>query len=70
MPRSDRRPHGSTWTFTFEQFYRSVAVVDARIDVRIHGNGRLCHLGSTAQPIADAVPLSVAVTPLRAALQR
>ena len=42
---------GQTWTFTFEQWFAGLPVIDGRVDVRIHMAGRVCHLGSTAWPV-------------------
>ncbi|HEX5053359.1 MAG TPA: hypothetical protein VFZ65_16400 [Planctomycetota bacterium] len=42
---------GRTWSFTFEQSFRGVPVLDGRVDVRIHMRGRLCYLGSTVWPV-------------------
>ena len=50
---------GRTWTFTFQQTFRGLEVVDGRADVRIHMVGRVVHLGSTAWPVPadfDVVP--------------
>lgn len=50
---------GHTWSFTFDQSFRGVPVLDGRVDVRIHGTGRLVSLGSRAWP----VPADFSVAP-------
>ncbi len=50
---------GRSWSLTFAQHFGGLPVLDARVDVRIHGNGRLVFLGSTAWPL----PASFDVTP-------
>jgi hypothetical protein len=50
---------GRTWTLSFDQHFRGLRVVGGRADVRIHGTGRVCFLGSTAWPVPagfDVVP--------------
>jgi hypothetical protein len=44
---------GRTWTFTYEQWFAGLPVLEGRVDVRLHMTGKLVHLGSTAWPIAD-----------------
>ncbi|MCA8949935.1 MAG: hypothetical protein KDE27_10565 [Planctomycetes bacterium] len=47
---------GQVWSFTFDQQYRGIPVLDGRADVRVHMRGRISALGSTAVPIpADFV---------------
>ncbi|MCA8964668.1 MAG: hypothetical protein KDC48_07270, partial [Planctomycetes bacterium] len=50
---------GRSWSLTFAQHFGGVPVLGARVDVRIHGNGRLVFLGSTAWPL----PATFDVTP-------
>ena len=50
---------GRSWTFTFTQHNKGLEVLGGRVDVRIHGTGRLAFLGSTAWP----VPPTFDVTP-------
>lgn len=42
---------GRTWTFAFDQWFHGLPVVGGRLDVRVHGGGKLVHLGSTAWPV-------------------
>ena len=42
---------GRTWSFTFDQYYRGLPVVDGRADVRINMKGVVAMLGSAAVPI-------------------
>lgn len=50
---------GRTWTFTFDQYFRGLPVIDGRADVRINMIGVVAMLGSTAWPI----PADFDVTP-------
>ncbi|MEQ1633712.1 MAG: hypothetical protein ABL997_15135, partial [Planctomycetota bacterium] len=51
---------GRTYTFAFDQWFAGLPVVGGRIDVRVHGNGKLVHLGSTFWP----VPANFATVPV------
>lgn len=51
---------GRTYTFAFDQWFQGLPVVGGRIDVRVHGNGKLVHLGSTFWP----VPQNFATVPV------
>jgi hypothetical protein len=42
---------GRAWTFTFDQYFRGLPVIDGRADVRINMSGVVAMLGSTAWPI-------------------
>lgn len=42
---------GRSWSFTFVQHHAGLEVVGGRVDVRIHGVGKLAFVGSTAWPI-------------------
>jgi hypothetical protein len=44
---------GQTWAFVYEQYYRGLPVIDGRVDVRVHGVGRIPMFGSTAWQIPD-----------------
>lgn len=44
---------GRTWAIQYTQSFAGLPVLGGRIDVRIHGHGRLVQLGSTAWPIAE-----------------
>jgi hypothetical protein len=44
---------GRSYTFTFDAFWRGLPMAGARVDVRIHGNGRLVGLGSTVARLPD-----------------
>jgi hypothetical protein len=50
---------GRAWTFTFDQHFRGLPVIDGRADVRINMSGVVAMLGSTAWPI----PADFDVTP-------
>ena len=43
---------GRSWTFTFDQYYRGLPVIDGRADIRINMSGVVAMLGSRAWPIA------------------
>ncbi|MFK7740258.1 MAG: hypothetical protein AB8H80_08035 [Planctomycetota bacterium] len=45
---------GRTWTFTFEQSFGGVPVIDGRADVRINMAGVVSMLGSHAVPVPDS----------------
>jgi hypothetical protein len=50
---------GRSWTFTFEQAFRGLPVVDGRVDVRVHMSGKIVHLGIPALLLPadfDALP--------------
>ncbi len=50
---------GRTWSFTFDQFFRGLPVIEGRADVRIHMKGVVSMLGSRAWPVPadfDVVP--------------
>ncbi|MFT4840529.1 MAG: hypothetical protein ACI8UD_003295 [Planctomycetota bacterium] len=56
---------GRTWSFVYDQYFRSLAVIGGRADVRIHEVGRVAMFGSTAMQIApefQAVPTLLAET--------
>jgi hypothetical protein len=42
---------GRMWSFKFDQYFRGLPVVGGRVDVRIHGIGKLSMFGSSAFPI-------------------
>jgi len=42
---------GRSWSFTFDQFFRGVPVIEGRADVRINRNGTVAMFGSRAFPI-------------------
>ena len=42
---------GRTWSFTFDQSFRGVPVLEGRVDVRINMNGVVAMLGSRAWPV-------------------
>jgi hypothetical protein len=44
---------GRTWAIQYSQSFAGLPVLGGRIDVRIHGHGRLVQLGSTAWPIPE-----------------
>ena len=44
---------GRTWSFTFDQFFRGLPVIDGRADVRINMNGTVAMFGSRAFPIPE-----------------
>lgn len=47
---------GRSWSFTFDQFYRGLPVIEGRADVRISMSGKVAMLGSRSFPIpADFV---------------
>jgi hypothetical protein len=50
---------GRTWTFTYDQYFRGLKVIDGRADVRINMSGVVAMLGSQAWPI----PADFDVTP-------
>ena len=50
---------GRTWSFTFDQSFRGVPVLEGRVDVRINMNGVVAMMGSRAWP----VPANFDVTP-------
>jgi hypothetical protein len=50
---------GRTWTFTYDQYFRGLKVIDGRADVRINMTGVVAMLGSKAWPI----PADFDVTP-------
>ncbi|MBM3973311.1 MAG: hypothetical protein FJ301_04335 [Planctomycetes bacterium] len=43
---------GRSWTFTYDQYFRGLKVIDGRADVRINMSGVVAMLGSKAWPIA------------------
>jgi len=43
---------GRTWSFTFDQYFRGIPVIDGRADVRVSSAGRIAMFGSKAWPIA------------------
>jgi len=53
---------GRTWSFTFDQYFRGLPVIDGRADVRIHRKGVVAMLGSRAWPIADTFDTTPAIT--------
>ena len=47
---------GRSWSFTYDQFFRGVPVIEGRVDVRINMSGVVAMLGSRAWPVpADFV---------------
>lgn len=42
---------GRAWSFTFDQFFRGIPVIDGRVDVRIHRKGVVAMFGSRAWPV-------------------
>lgn len=50
---------GRTWSFTFDQFFRGIPVIEGRVDVRINMAGVVAMMGSRAWPI----PASFNTTP-------
>ena len=44
---------GRTWSFTFDQSFRGVPVLEGRADVRINMSGVVAMLGSRAWPIPE-----------------
>ncbi len=50
---------GRTWSFTFDQYFRGLQVIEGRADVRIHMKGVVSMLGSRAFP----VPADFDITP-------
>jgi hypothetical protein len=42
---------GRTWTFTFDQYFRGLAVLGGRADVRVHMTGKISMFGSSAWPV-------------------
>jgi hypothetical protein len=50
---------GRTWSFTFDQFFKGLPVIEGRADVRINMTGVVAMLGSRAWPI----PADFDVTP-------
>jgi hypothetical protein len=50
---------GRSWSFTFDQFFRGVPVIDGRADVRVNMSGVVAMFGSRAWPI----PANFDITP-------
>jgi hypothetical protein len=50
---------GRSWSFTFDQFFRGLPVIEGRADIRINMSGVVAMLGSRAWPI----PATFDVTP-------
>lgn len=52
---------GRTWSFTFDQFFRGLPVIEGRADVRINRTGVLAMFGSRAFPIAADFDVTPAI---------
>ncbi|MBL8729520.1 MAG: hypothetical protein JNM25_13890 [Planctomycetes bacterium] len=52
---------GRTWSFTFDQFFGGLPVIDGRVDLRIHMKGVVSMLGSRAWPIPADFDLTPAI---------
>jgi hypothetical protein len=44
---------GRSWSFTYDQFFRGIPVIEGRLDVRINMAGVIAMIGSRAWPIPD-----------------
>ncbi|MGK0300341.1 MAG: hypothetical protein ACI89X_001209, partial [Planctomycetota bacterium] len=42
---------GRTWSFTFDQFFKDIPVIEGRVDVRVNMAGVVAMMGSRAWPI-------------------
>ena len=42
---------GRTWSFTFDQFFKGIPVIEGRVDVRVNMAGVIAMMGSRAWPI-------------------
>jgi hypothetical protein len=54
---------GRTWSFTFDQLFRGVPVLEGRVDVRINMVGVVAMMGSRAWPVPADFSTTPAVTP-------
>ncbi len=54
---------GRTWSFTFDQFFRGIPVLEGRADVRINMVGVVAMMGSRAWPVPADFNITPAVTP-------
>jgi hypothetical protein len=53
---------GRTWSFTFDQLFRGIPVVEGRVDVRINMAGVVAMMGSRAWPIPANFNITPAIT--------
>ncbi|MFK7739251.1 MAG: hypothetical protein AB8H80_02920 [Planctomycetota bacterium] len=53
---------GRTWSFTFDQSFRGVPVLEGRVDVRVNMRGVIAMIGSRAWPIQDSFNTTPAIT--------